>query len=340
VSDPFRWLQTDQRLVVWQDRSSGLQALCVVDHLVDGIAAGGIRTRRYANAEAAVRDASQLARAMTLKCALASLPVGGCKTVVMQPPDWDRRAAFEALGERLAELGGVVRTAGDLGTGHEDLEAVARHYDHVHLDEAGLSHAVARGLVGCVRACAAVRGVDVAGLVVAVQGVGAIGTAVVRALAEAGAELRISDIDATRADAVARAHGATAVDAARLLDGHVDVFAPCAIGGVVDEALADTIGAWAVVGAANNVLASDAAGRRLHERGVLFVPDVIASAGAAVDGIGQTVMGLADRGALIDALADTAAQVLARSARDDAPPQLVASAIALERLKARTASPR
>lgn len=324
------------RCVLWTDAPSGLRAVLVIDDLTLGPAAGGIRTRGYPSLEAAARDAARLARAMTIKCALAGLDAGGGKAVVLDHPGLDRRAAFEVLGRRVEELGGLFRTAGDLGTRAEDLAAMARHTRFVHTDERGLADAAARGLLRCIEACAAVRGRDgVAGLTVAVQGAGAIGAAVARALAAAGARVSLADLDEARARHVADETGATVVSPETILEADVDVLSPCAVGDVIDEARVERLRAWAVCGAANNVLADDAAARRLRARGVLFVPDVVASAGAVIHGIGETVMGLSDRTPLIDHLGDTARTILERARAESRPESEVAVELARERIAAR-----
>ncbi|MCE9578385.1 MAG: hypothetical protein K8W52_34980, partial [Deltaproteobacteria bacterium] len=284
----------------------------------------------------AVADADALARAMTIKCALAGLAAGGGKAVVLDHPGLDRARAFAILGARIAELGGLFRTAGDLGTTAADLAAMASRCPYVHTDERDLADAVARGVVGCAAACAARRGARLADLRVAIQGAGAIGAAVARALAATGATLLIADLDAARAAAVATATGATAVAPQAILAADVDLLAPCAAGGVLDLATVDEVRAWAVCGAANNVFASDAAARRLYDRGVAVVPDVVASAGAVIDGIGASVMGLdgAARGALIDRLAVTAAAILDEAAATNRTTTEVAIARARARLAA------
>lgn len=338
----FDWLDASdaQRVMLWRDEASGLRAVTAIDSVVGGMAAGGIRTRPYANARETVSDACDLARAMSTKCALAGLPVGGCKTVVWARDGMDRGAAFEALGQRLAELGGLVRTAGDLGTTVADLEAVARHHAHVHLDERGLADSVGRGVVRCVEVCAQRRGVPMRGLRVAVQGCGAIGAAVARALASAGAELVVSDIDSERAARLARELGARVVAPDTILLQDVDVVSPNAVGGVIDGTVASALRAWAVAGAANNVLAHRSVARALADRGVAFVPDVVASAGAVVDGIGGSVLGLDDRTPLIDALGATALEVLSRSEHTGQTTVEAAEQLANERLRGESGSPR
>jgi len=325
-----------ERAYVVRDAPTGLRAVIVIDDLTLGPAAGGVRTRAYADLGAALADAGALARAMTIKCALAGLDAGGGKAVVLDHPGLDRARAFAILGERIEELGGLFRTAGDLGTTPADLAAMASRCQYVHRGERGLAAAVARGLAGCVAAAAKVRDAELAGLRVAVQGAGAIGTAVAYELAARGAHVTIADVAGDRAAAVAaRVRGQVAAPDA-ILDADVDVLAPCAIGGVIDEAVAGRIKAWAVCGAANNVFASPAAARALHDRGVLVVPDVLASAGAVIDGIGASVMGLADRGPLIDGLAATATALLDEAAATGR----TTSELAIERARARIAAAR
>lgn len=325
-----------RRVVLWRDPPSGLAAVLVIDDLTLGPGAGGVRTRAYPGLAAAIAEASALARAMTRKCALAGLAAGGAKTVVLDHPGLDRPAAFRALGRLVAELGGVFRTAGDLGTTAADLAAMAETCPFVHPEEAGLAEAVARGLVGCARACASARGRALAGLTVAVQGCGAIGTAVARALHAAGAALIVADVDPARAARLSRETGATVADPGDILRVPADLLAPCAVGGVITAEVARTMPAWALCGAANNILAAPAVAELLRARGVLHVPDVVASAGAVVEGIGRTVMDLPDRAPLIDALGATAAALLAESAATGE----TTEALADRRVRARLAAAR
>lgn len=323
------------RCYAFTDPTSGLRAFVVIDDVTLGPAAGGVRTHRYPSPAAALEDAARLARAMTLKCALGGVAAGGGKAVVLDHDGLDRDRAFEVLGRRVEELGGLFRTAGDLGTTARDLAAMARTTRFVHTDERDLTAAVGRGLLRCLEACAKRRGREVRGLTVAVQGCGAIGAAVARALAGAGASLRVADVDAGRAARVAEEVGASVCRPDEVLTADVDVLAPCAIGRVIDERAARALRAWAVCGAANDVLASPAVARTLMERGVALVPDVVASAGAVVEGIGRTVMGLPDRGALIDGLGETAGRILDESSRTDTPTPRVAEALARSILAAR-----
>ncbi len=317
----------------WRDAATGLQAVFVLDDDTLGPAAGGVRTREYPSGADAELDAARLARAMTIKCSLAGLDAGGGKVVV-----WglgaDRGAAFEALGRKVEELGGALLTAGDLGTGPEDLQAMARTTQHVHTGGAALQRAAGRALLRCLQACADVRGVEVEGLSVAIQGCGTIGSAAARAFSEAGVRLTVSDIDAGRALALAAEVGARVCDPDDVLGLSCDVVSPCAAGGAITTENAGSLRAWAVCGGANNVLASPEAERSLQDREVLFVPDVVASAGAVIEGVGERLMQLEDRTPLLDRLRFTARAIVDEAASSGRLATEVAQARALARLGA------
>lgn len=311
----------------------GLTAYIVLDSTVLGPAAGGVRTMRYGGEAAAALDACRLARAMTYKCALGGLDAGGGKAVVIDAPGLDRRAAFEELGRVVDSLEGDLRTAGDLGTSDEDLAAMARHTRYVHTDTASLAGAVARGVLRCAEACADMKGrPGLSGLRAAVQGCGDIGAAVAEALVEAGASVWVADLDTERANEVAARIGAKVMSPCDVLTADVDLLSPCAVGDVITADVARSLRAWAVCGGANNICADAAAHEALHQRGILFVPDLVSSAGAVIEGIGRTVMGLDDRTPLIDALRHTALCVLEDAQRTNRPPIVHAMRRAEQRL--------
>ncbi len=313
-----------ERLLVIRDSRSGLRAFLVLDSLSLGPAVGGVRTRAYPTEQEALEDAARLASAMTVKCALAGLPAGGGKCVVMDHPRLSRGAAFEELGRRVEELGGLFRTAGDLGTTAADLERMARYTQFVHTEE-GLATAVGRSLLRSAEAAAAQLGWEgLDGRTAAIQGCGAIGEAVAVALSSAGCRLYLSDIDAGRAETVAHLIGGSVAPPDGFFAMDVDILSPCAAGGVITKETATSLKAKAVVGAANNILTGEEAGGILFERGIAFVPDVIASAGAVVEGIGRTLMNLPDRKELIDRLGQVAAEVLKEAAETETPPDEVA----------------
>ncbi len=299
----------------------GLTAYIVLDSTVLGPAAGGVRVARYLDERAAVADACRLARAMTYKCALGGMDAGGGKVVVLANPELRREAAFEALGEAIEGLRGEMRTAGDLGTTAEDLAVMARHTRYVHTDTARLSSAVARGVLRCAEACADVKGrPGLSGLRAAVQGCGDIGAAVAQAFVEAGAKVLVADIDEAKAAEVASRIGAEVVSPNDVLYEEVDIVSPCAVGDVISADTVSSLRAWAVCGGANNICVDRAAHLALAKRGIVFVPDLITSAGAVIEGIGRTVMGIDDRVPLIDALRHTALLVLQDAQKSGEPP--------------------
>lgn len=320
--------------VLWADLASGLKAVLVIDDVTLGPAVGGVRTQPYPSVRDAILDATQLAQNMTLKCALAGLDAGGGKVVVIDHAGLQRDEAFERLGERIEDLAGVFHTGPDLGTTSADLAGIARGTRYVDQGEE-LSQAVARGLLRCLEACATFRGKpSLEGLSIAIQGCGAIGAATARTLASVGAKLVVADVNEDRAKKVAAEVGADICDADELLVADVDIVAPCAVGGVLTVPKAEELKAWAVCGAANNILAERGVADILKRRGVAHVPDAIASAGAVAEGIGNTVMGLADRTPLIDGLGKTALEVLEEAKRQDRTPLEVAEARAEARIAA------
>lgn len=324
-----------ERILNISEPASGLRAVIVLDSTTLGPAAGGIRTARYGSIEDATKDAKALARAMTIKCSLAGLDAGGGKAVLLEQDDWDRAVAFRRFGEIVQSLGGVFRTAGDLGTGEADLQAMATTCQYVHTHERELGDSVARGLRACMRALTHAKGRDLAGLKVAIQGCGAIGGAVARLLAECGVDLFVTDIDEEAAAAIASKCGAHRVAPESFVSSSVDVLSPCATGGVLTTKSIAAMQAWGVCGGANNSIADDATQDALLEAQVLVVPDVLASAGAVIDGIGGTVMGLSknERLALIDSLGTTATTLFVESAKRGVSTQKLAENLAMARMQ-------
>ena len=334
--DLFDALGDSPRAFFFKDEPSGLRAILCIDDLRLGPAAGGVRTWAYESTGAALEDARRLSRAMSVKCALAGLRAGGAKTVISVGHLQKREQAFEVLGERIEELKGQYRCAGDLGTSDTDLQAMTRKTKYVHTNSTDLSASVARGTLRCLEALVEARGRQTKGLRVAVQGCGSIGMAVAQALANDGAELFVADLEPDRARACSKATGARVLHADGILLADVDVLVPCATGNVISEALARQTPAFGICGAANNVLATPHVASILAERGIHHVPDVLASAGAVIDGIGETVMNLdvAGREALIDALKTTTALLLRRAIREKRPPEFLAWEMANERIRA------
>jgi leucine dehydrogenase len=250
----------------------------------------------YADTRAAVRDALRLSRAMTFKSAVAGLPLGGGKGVIMLPsggvpPEGEqRRAVLLDFGETIETLGGAYITAEDVGTSEPDMRTIAEATGHVSglaPDRGGSgdpSPWTALGVEAAIRvACERVWGADsLEDRSVAVVGVGSVGGALARLLAEGGAQLVLADIDERRRG-LADELGARWTDPASALAADVDVLAPCALGGTLNERSVPLLHCRAIAGAANNQLAAEPVGELLAERGILWVPDFVANAGGIIN---------------------------------------------------------
>jgi leucine dehydrogenase len=323
---------------VARDRDSGSTAIVALHDTRLGPAFGGIRRHAYASIADGLGDVLALAMAMTWKCALAGLPAGGGKAVILDRPGLDRTAAYRLVGRTVAGLGGRFHTGPDVGTTAADLAIVALETPNVAVpDDLGhgdLAQSTAVGVVAAIQAVAQRLGRPIDGLCVAVQGLGAVGSRLCRLLHAAGARLIVADLDAALAERTASACAATAVPPAALLTVDCDVLAPCALGGVLDLAAVPQLRALAVCGAANNIVADAAAGRLLHQRGILFVPDFVANAGGLIHGATQHLEGHAPAPERLQRIGAVAGEILDRSRRDDVPAGELAVALARQRVEA------
>lgn len=279
------------------DRATGLRAIVALHSTRLGPAIGGCRVYPYVDESAAVTDACRLARAMGYKAALARLPHGGGKAVIWATEamrgGFDRAALFTAFARFVDSLGGAYLTCEDSGTSTSDMDIVSKTTKHV----LGTSAQTSSGdpspftALGCRRGIEAVcevilgrkDGRDMAGLHVAIQGVGAVGRYLALELHKLGARLTIADIDAGRAQRVADETGARIVSIDEIFDVECDIFAPCALGGAISPSTLPRIRCRAVAGAANNQLASVAVGRALQDRGIFYAPDYAINAGGLIN---------------------------------------------------------
>jgi leucine dehydrogenase len=261
-----------------------------------GPSLGGCRMWTYSDPRAAVRDALRLSRAMTFKSAVAGLPLGGGKGVIMLPAGTapptgdDRRALLLDFGETVQSLDGAYLTAEDVGTSEPDMQVISEATPHVTglATERGGSGDpspwTALGVEAAIRvACERVFGTpSLEGRSVAVVGVGSVGGRLAELLAAGGADLVLADIDDGRRELADRL-GARWTDPQSAFTADVDVLAPCALGAVLDEDTVPLLRCRAIAGAANNQLADDAVGALLAARDILWVPDFVANAGGVVN---------------------------------------------------------
>ena len=277
-------------------RRSGLYSVIAVHSTARGPSLGGCRMWGYEDSRAAVRDALRLSRAMTSKSAVAGLPLGGGKGVIMLPAGAPapgpalRRDALLDFGVSVDQLGGRYVTAEDVGTSAADMTVIAEQTEHV----AGLGHErggsgdpsswTALGVEIAIRVtCERIWGTaDLTDRSVAVIGLGNVGGALARELAAGGASLVLADL-APGKRALAGELGATWAEPGAALRADVDLVAPCALGGLLDHTSVPLLCCRAIAGAANNQLASDAIAAELHARGILWTPDFVANAGGIIN---------------------------------------------------------
>jgi leucine dehydrogenase len=277
----------------FSDTRSGLRAIIAIHSTHLGPAAGGTRFWHYADTNDAVTDALRLSRGMSFKNAMAGLPVGGGKGVILA--DRARTKTPEmlaAFGRAIDSLGGRYITAEDVGMGEADLVAIGRETRHVSGLPVGEGHAggdpgpsTAMGVFLGVKA-AIKRAFDkdsAMGVHVAIQGVGSVGGGLARLLAGEGARLTLADVDRARADKLAGELDAAVVDAADILSIEADVLSPCALGAILTAESIAKLDAPVVAGGANNQLATPEDGDRLHARGILYAPDYVINAGGIIN---------------------------------------------------------
>ncbi len=279
-----------EQVLFCRDAESGLKAIIAIHNTSRGPSLGGCRMWAYPDDAAALSDALRLARGMTYKSALAGLPYGGGKSVIIGDPKRDKSPAlFRAMGRAVDALGGRYTVAEDVGISVDDVEAMAETTRHVagiraHGGGGDPSPSTAYGVFMGIRAAVKHKlGRDeLRGVRVAVQGVGHVGAHLCRRLASGGADVLVADIDAERAERVARELGVRRIASGEILAAPVDVFAPCALGGVIDDDSLDKLQAPIVAGAANNQLAEPRHGRALKDRGILYAPDYVINAGGII----------------------------------------------------------
>ncbi len=275
------------------DRGSGLTAILALHSTHLGPGAGGTRFWRYARPDDAMRDALRLSRGMSYKNAMAGLPMGGGKAVVLLGPEAEKTPALlAAFGDAVNALGGRYVTAEDVGATEADMVAISKRTPHVcglPAEDGSVGGDpgpfTAMGIYHGIRAAAAhaLGKSSVSGVRVAVQGCGSVGGGVARLLARAGARLTLSDLDVARARALATEVGGEAVASDRIMGTTCDVFSPNALGAVLDEEGIARLDCAIVAGGANNQLARPEHGAMLAGRGILYAPDYVINAGGIIN---------------------------------------------------------
>lgn len=330
-----------EQLITCRDDRVGLRAVIAIDDTTLGPGFGGVRHRSYPSTEAAAREAQRLAAAMTLKHAVAELPYGGAKSVIMldgsapPPGSPERHALFTRFGEMVARTAGTYIPGVDMGTTLEDMQTIrddggARAF----CDEVSPSPYTARGVYAAMRAAADHRLGEggISGARVVVQGVGSVGGEVARLAHRDGARVIVADVAEEHARTLAEELGGevTTPEEAPFVDA--EIFAPCAVARVITAENIPRVRARVVAGAANDTLDTPECAEQLHAAGIDYVPDFVANAGGVIQVHGG-VSGWSEAETLaaVDAIGDRVIDLLRHSDEDG----ITALAAALHRADAR-----
>jgi leucine dehydrogenase len=334
--------RTDHELVqLAEDPESGYRGIIAVHSTRLGPAVGGTRLWEYASTDDALADALRLSRGMTFKNAAAGLAMGGGKSVILRPAgEFDRELLFRAHGRFVDSLGGRYITAEDVGSSTTDMATVRKETPYA----AGLaelsgdpSPVTAHGVFRAIQAAAFHRwgSADLAGRRVALQGCGNVGYHLARELAAAGVSLVVADVNSAAVNRLVRELNATAVEPRFIHATPADIYAPCALGGILNSGTIPALHCQIVAGAANNQLLDDVDAERLGARGILYVPDFIANAGGVING-SREILGWTRERALakVEAIYETTLAVFRLASDRGITTAAAAERLALERLEA------
>ena len=328
-----------EEIVLWADPTCDYRGIIAIHSTVLGPAVGGTRYRSYSSDEVASQDALRLSRAMSYKNALAGLPFGGGKAIIIDGNRTsNREKIFRAHGRFIESLGGRFITGEDVGTRPADMEYVGMETRHV----AGLpgksgdpSLMTARGVFRGLQALArhGWGSTDLQGRTVAIQGCGSTGYYLAKELHEAGAKLLVSDLDTERVRRVVDEFGATAVAPDEIVTAPADIFAPCAMGGIINDFTIPRLRVGMIAGSANNQLLESRHGEVLHEIGILYAPDYVINAGGVINGC-RELLGWqqADTRRRVDGIYDTMLSILQSAQSRGMPPFRIADELAEMRL--------
>src|SRR5881275_545886 len=278
-----------EQVSVYHEPSCGYRGIIAIHSTVLGPALGGTRFWSYRTDGEALVDCLRLARGMTYKAAVAGLNLGGGKSVILGDNRTTRREAlFRAHGRHVESLGGRYITAEDVGTSTSDMEYIKAETNHVTglIGRSGdPSPVTAYGVYRGLKACARYRdgSESLAGKSIALQGCGSVGYHLAKLVFAEGADVTCTDIDPQRVKRVVEECGATAVEPDAIYDVRANIFAPCALGAVINDDTVQRLQVEIVAGAANNQLAEDRHGDLLERRGITYAPDYVINGGGLIN---------------------------------------------------------
>ncbi len=334
-----------EQVVMCHDKESGLKAIIGVHNTTLGPALGGTRMWTYASDYDALNDVLRLSRGMTYKAAVAGLNLGGGKAVIIGDPRKDKsEAMFRAFGRFVEGLGGRYITAEDVGTGLNEMvwiRSETKYVTGIPVELGGSgdpSPVTARGTYVGIKACAAVKyGSDsLAGKKVVIQGAGNVAASLAKYLTDDGAKVVITDIYLDKANAVAKETGAEVVAPEKIFGLDCDIFAPCALGAIINDESIAQLKCAIVAGAANNQLANEERhGKALKDRGILFAPDYVINAGGLIN-VANELEGYTQSRALkqADGIYDSLKKILLRAQDENITTVEASNKVAEDRIRA------
>lgn len=334
-----------EKVLFCHDAAAGLKGIIAIHSTALGPAAGGCRMYPYATVDDALTDVLRLSRGMSYKNAVAGLPLGGGKSVIIAEPSAPGKAGLlRAFSKHVQALGGHYWAAIDIGVSPKDADILAEDCDFIFTRadqfEEGFNPSSFTALGGFTGIRAAAKHVwdrnDLTGLRVAIQGLGATGSDLARRLHEAGADLVVADVRKEAAEAAVAHYAARAVDPETIHAQDVDIFAPCAMGAVINDKTLPDITAKVVCGLANNQLAEPRHGADLQARGITYVPDYVVNAGGMI-GASPVIFATLSRDdsvKRIEGLYDTILSLLETARDTGRPSSEVADDIAVRKIAA------
>lgn len=326
---------THERLIDFQDEATGLRGFIAIHNTNLGPATGGTRFKAYEKDEDAIHDALRLSKAMTYKCAMANVPYGGGKSVIMYNGRKDKEF-FEAYAKIVNSLNGRFTTGKDVGISDESIAHMSRVSPYISSRIGGEDPSIYAGLGTFIAMMSAVETVygsaDLTNKKVSIKGLGQVGFELARLVSKAGGRLTVADIDENKLLSARREFGdITIVSPMEIHKVKANIYAPCALGGEFDEVTTTELNCDIVCGAANNQLASSDIGVKLMNRDVVYIPDYVANAGgliAVVDGFQHKRF---DSGRIKNNLLvikDNVSKVLELSRKQNRPTEVLANELA------------
>lgn len=321
------------------DPATGMKALIAIHNTKLGPALGGCRFIEYPNTLAAIKDVMRLARGMSYKAASVNLPLGGGKSVIIKPnKPFDRAQYMHQFGKFVQELNGRYITALDSGTELNDMDIIAEHTPYVaslSKYDGDPSPSTAQGILRGIQAAVAFKlGKDsLKGIHVAVQGLGHVGFLLCKHLHELGARLTVADIYPAAVEQAVAQFGAKSVTSDQIHKVPCDVFAPCALGAIINDLTISQLQTTIIAGAANNQLAHTYHGKKLHDKQILFAVDYVINAGGLIFAASKYFQTPKEQiNEQIDQIYTHLTEIFNRSAQENLPTSDIADQLAQEKL--------